>query len=62
MSYRPHDEDFYDDERWETEHRPRRRISGCRGWAAYDGPCGALDCPTCHPEILADDHDEMEEE
>ena len=30
--------------------RPRRRPRGCGGWAAYDGPCGAPDCPTCHPE------------
>jgi len=21
----------------------------CRGYAAYDGHCGALDCETCHP-------------
>jgi hypothetical protein len=22
----------------------------CRGWADRDGPCGAGDCYTCHPE------------
>lgn len=21
----------------------------CRGWASYDGPCGADDCLTCYP-------------
>ena len=23
--------------------------TGCAGPAAYEGPCGADDCPTCHP-------------
>ena len=27
----------------------RAKVSRCRGWAAYDGPCGALDCESCRP-------------
>ena len=22
----------------------------CGGWASHDGPCGAPDCVSCHPE------------
>lgn len=27
----------------------RAKVYRCRGWAAYDGHCGAADCETCHP-------------
>jgi len=27
----------------------RKGPSGCGGYAAYHGHCGATDCPTCHP-------------
>lgn len=26
---------------------------GCAGFASYEGPCGADDCPTCHPGLDA---------
>jgi hypothetical protein len=28
----------------------RNRPRGCGGPMAYEGSCGAPDCPTCHPE------------
>jgi len=49
----------YDDAR--AEYRTRRTPRGCGGWAAYDGPCGALDCPSCYPGSW-DSHDDEEEE
>ena len=27
-----------------------RGYGGCGGWSSYDGPCGATDCSSCHPE------------
>ena len=41
---------------WDDDHtpyprrKPKRR--GCGGWGAYEGPCGAPDCPACHPEYF----------
>ena len=25
-------------------------MSKCNGWGSYEGPCGAYDCASCHPE------------
>jgi len=24
----------------------------CSGWSTYDGPCGATDCASCHPNTF----------
>jgi len=48
-------------DRWDCDEEPApRRPRGCRGWAAYDGPCGATDCPTCYPGSW-DSRDDEEE-
>lgn len=38
----------------------------CRGWASYDGPCGAPDCVSCNPGLnpggwYSEDDDEDDE-
>ena len=38
--------DYRDD--YDADPEPRKP-AGCRGWASYDGPCGATDCPSCYP-------------
>jgi hypothetical protein len=44
-----HPDDWADDRTPYPRRRPVRP-RGCGGFAAYEGPCGATDCPTCHPE------------
>ncbi|MBC8425107.1 hypothetical protein H8E07_13370 [bacterium] len=50
-----------DDWRDDCDERPARRHRGCGGWAAYHGPCGALDCPDCYPGSWDSDEDGGEE-
>ena len=56
---------YYDDDpipdRFDArdEYRRRRTPRGCGGFASYDGPCGATDCPSCYPGSW--DRDEEEE-
>lgn len=33
-----------------TSTWPPPRPQGCGGFGSGYGPCGATDCPTCHPE------------
>lgn len=40
----------------DPDHGYRRQMGGCGGWRAYDGPCGADDCPDCF--MLDCDHDD----
>lgn len=30
-------------------------FSSCGGFGSWSGPCGALDCPGCHPENFVGD-------
>lgn len=41
---------------------PRRRgLVRCGGFTNYDGPCGAADCPDCHPGATSDEDDDADE-
>jgi hypothetical protein len=41
--------------------RSHHRGYNCGGWASFDGPCGALDCVSCHPEGMGEDEEREEE-
>ena len=46
---------------WERKKRNFELYGGCAGWASYDGPCGATDCPRCNPHSQKEDEEEEDE-
>ena len=44
-----------------TVVRPFPARYRCGGFADWDGPCGGLDCETCHPGMESVEDDEEDE-